>query len=118
MTRDLDEALNLGLDAKREGRAFSVGLVGNAAHVMPELVRRHVVPDVLTDQTSAHDTLNGYVPLKRSPAEDIDALRREDPQEYVRRALESIAIHVRALRGLPDRRPVAFAYGTTIPHHS
>jgi urocanate hydratase len=114
MTNDLDEALKLALDAKREGRAFSVGLVGNAAHVMPELVRRHVVPDVLTDQTSAHDTLNGYVPTTRSPAEDIDALRREDPQEYVCRTLESIAAHVRALRELQDRGAVAFEYGNNI----
>jgi urocanate hydratase len=114
MTSDLDEALRFALDAKREGRALSVGLVGNAAYVMPELVGRRVVPDILTDQTSAHDTLNGYVPLARSPVEDLDALRRDDPQEYVRRALESIAIHVRALRELQDRGSVAFEYGNNL----
>jgi urocanate hydratase len=114
MTSDLDEALKLVLDAKREGRALSVGLVGNAARVMPELVRRGVVPDVITDQTSAHDTLNGYVPLERSPPEDIDALRGDDPEDYVRRALESIALHVRALRELQDRGAVAFEYGNNI----
>src|SRR6516164_5137051 len=73
MTHDLDEALELVLEAKRQRRAFSVGLVGNAAEVMPELVRRGVVPDVLTDQTSAHDTLNGYVPIARGSGEDFAA---------------------------------------------
>src|SRR5438132_6051475 len=93
MTDDLDEALRLVLDAKRDRQALSVGLVGNAAAVLPELVHRDVVPDVLTDQTSAHDTLNGYVPLPLSPAEDLDSLRRDDPERYVARALESIAVH-------------------------
>ncbi len=97
MCHDLDEALALVLDAKRDRRALSVGLVGNAAAVMPELVRRGVVPDVLTDQTSAHDTLNGYVPLAEFPGEDLDDLRGRNPQAYVARALESIGVHVHAL---------------------
>src|SRR5947207_14798701 len=97
LTHDLDEALELVLRAKQRGEALSVGLVGNAAEVMPALVERGVVPDVLTDQTSAHDTLNGYVPVKHSPDEDLDNLRRDTPKEYVRRALASIADHVRAL---------------------
>src|SRR5207302_6962447 len=97
MTHDLDEALAWVQGAKEKRRALSVGLVGNAAEVMPELVRRGVVPDVLTDQTSAHDTLNGYVPVRRAPGEDLDALRRTDPQAYVRRALDAIGRHVRAL---------------------
>ncbi len=74
------------LIAKKQRQPLSVGFVGNAADVMPELVRRGITPDVLTDQTSAHDTLNGYVPLKQSPDEDLDALRRDHPDEYVRRA--------------------------------
>jgi urocanate hydratase len=114
MTHDLDEALDLVSEAKEKGVALSVGLVGNAAGVMPELVSRGVVPDVLTDQTSAHDTLNGYVPLARTPAEDLDALRRHEPEEYVRRAIASIAVHVRALRELQDRGAVAFEYGNNI----
>ena len=114
MSRDLDEALNLVLEAKRTGQALSVGLVGNAALVLPELVRRGVVPDVLTDQTSAHDTLNGYVPVQRSPGEDLDALRREDPRQYVRRALESIAAHVRAMLELQRQGAVTFEYGNNI----
>jgi urocanate hydratase len=97
MTDSLDEALELVAAAQRKREPLSVGLVGNAAEVMPELVRRGVVPDVLTDQTSAHDTLSGYVPVKRAPDEDLDALRRGDPRQYVARALESIAAHVRAL---------------------
>src|SRR5262249_42206197 len=95
MSRDLDEALAPALQAKRDCQPLSVGLAGKPAAVMPELARRGVVPDVLTDQTSAHDPLNGYVPLKRSPDEDLDALRREDPEGYVRRARASIAVHVR-----------------------
>jgi urocanate hydratase len=114
LSRDLDEALGLVLEAKRQGRALSVGLVGNAAEVMPELVRRGVVPDVLTDQTSAHDTLNGYVPRKRSPGEDLDALRRDEPEEYVRRAVASIAEHVRALLELQRRGAVTFEYGNNL----
>jgi urocanate hydratase len=111
---NLDEALEVVLEAKRQRRALSVGLLGNAAEVMPELVRRGVVPDVLTDQTSAHDTLNGYVPVRNSPGEDLDALRRDNPDEYVRRALASIAEHVRAMLELQARGAVAFDYGNNI----
>jgi urocanate hydratase len=111
---DLDEALALVFGARERKTALSVGLVGNAAEVMPELVRRGVVPDVLTDQTSAHDCLNGYVPLRRSPGEDLDQLRRTNPAAYVRRAQESIALHVRALLELRDRGAVAFEYGNNL----
>jgi urocanate hydratase len=114
MSRDLDEALKLALDARSRGEALSVGLVGNAAEVMPELVRRGVVPDVLTDQTSAHDTLNGYVPIAGEPGEDFAALRRTDPQAYTRRALESIGLHVRAMLELQRRGAVTFDYGNNI----
>ena len=113
-SRSLDEALALVLEAKAKRQALSVGLLGNAAEVMPELARRDIVPDVLTDQTSAHDTLNGYVPLKRSPEEDLDALRRDDPEQYVRRALESIALHMRALLELRRRGAVTFDYGNNL----
>jgi urocanate hydratase len=114
MTEDLDEALRLVLDAKTKKEALSVGLVGNAAEVMPELVRRGVTPDVLTDQTSAHDTLNGYVPIRRTPDEDLDALRTSDPQEYTRRALESIKLHVQALLQMQARGAITFEYGNNI----
>jgi urocanate hydratase len=114
MTDNLDEAVRLVIDARHKRQALSVGLLGNAAEVMPELVRRGVVPDVLTDQTSAHDTLNGYVPIRRSPEEDLDALRRDAPEQYVRRALESIARHVRALLELQKRGAITFEYGNNL----
>src|SRR5437870_4341627 len=114
MSTRLDEAIGLVQEAREQRQALSVGLVGNAAEVMPELVRRGVVPDVLTDQTSAHDTLHGYVPIQQAPAEDLDALRREDPKQYVRRALESIARHVRALLELQQRGAITFDYGNNI----
>jgi urocanate hydratase len=114
MSRDLDEALTLVAEAQRHHEALSVGLVGNAAAVMPELVRRGVVPDVLTDQTSAHDTLKGYVPLEQFHGEDLDELRRLQPQAYVQRALESISVHVQALLELEERGAVTFEYGNNL----
>jgi urocanate hydratase len=114
MTNDLEQAIRLVLDAKQNRQALSVGLVGNCADVLPELVRRGIIPDVLTDQTSAHDTLNGYVPLKNEMDEDLDALRRDNPKEYVRRAVESIGIHVRAMLDLQARGSVTFDYGNNI----
>jgi urocanate hydratase len=114
MTADLDEALRWVDEAKRKRRALSVGLVGNCAAVLPELVRRGVAPEVLTDQTSAHDALNGYVPLPESPGEDLATLRRDRPDKYVRRAKASMAVHVRAMRALQDRGAVTFDYGNNL----
>ncbi len=114
MTDDLDDALELVLEAKARGQALSVGLVGNAGEVLPALVARGIVPDVLTDQTSAHDTLNGYVPLKNHPGEDLDELRRSRPEEYVRRALETIAAHMEAMLELQARGAVTFDYGNNL----
>jgi urocanate hydratase len=114
MTADLDEALAWVTEAKQRRQALSVGLVGNAAEVLPELVRRGVTPDVLTDQTSAHDTLNGYIPLPRAEGEDLDALRRDNPRDYVRRAVEAIGFHVRAMLAMQQRGAVAFDYGNNI----
>jgi urocanate hydratase len=110
----LDEALAVVLRAKERRQPLSVGVLGNAAAVMPELARRGFVPDVLTDQTSAHDTLNGYVPLKKSPEEDLDALRRDDPDEYQRRARQSIGMHVRAMLQMRRAGAVTFDYGNNI----
>jgi urocanate hydratase len=112
-TASLDEALRWCDAARRAGAALSVGLVGNSAEVLPELVRRGVVPDALTDQTSAHDTLNGYVPAGL-PLADAIALRAADPQEYMRRAVESIAVHVRAMLDLQRMGAVTFDYGNNI----
>jgi urocanate hydratase len=109
----IDEALAWCNDAKRRGAALSVGLVGNCAEVLPELVRRGFQPDVLTDQTSAHDPLNGYIPAGLTLAAAAD-LRRDAPDDYVRRARESIATHVRAMLALQQRGAVAFDYGNNI----
>ncbi len=111
---DLDQALGWLMEAKQERRPLSVGLQGNAAAVLPELVRRGITPDVLTDQTSAHDTLNGYVPLPSTADEDLDALRRDRPEEYVQRAVGSIGVHVQAMLELRRRGAVTFDYGNNI----
>jgi urocanate hydratase len=113
MTRSLDEALALLDTARQQGAALSVGLVGNCAEVLPEMARRSLVPDVLTDQTSAHDPLNGYVPRGLSLAEAA-ALRKSNPGEYVRRAMESMAVHVRAMLDLRRQGAVTFDYGNNI----
>ena len=112
-TVSLDEALRWCDQAKREGRALSVGLRGNCAEVLPEIVRRGVVPDVLTDQTSAHDPLNGYVPAGLT-LDAAAALRRADPKGYVRRAMDSMAVHVRAMLELMRKGAVTFDYGNNI----
>jgi urocanate hydratase len=114
MSRDLDEALGWALEAKGRRQPLSIGLVGNAAAVMPELVRRGVVADIVTDQTSAHDTLNGYVPLPDRPGEDLAALRRDQPHEYVGRALESIKLHVGALLEMQKEGAIVFEYGNNL----
>jgi len=112
-TASLDEALRWCDEAKRQGHALSVGLAGNCADVLPELVRRGVVPDVLTDQTSAHDPLNGYVPSGLDVAAAA-ALRASDPKTYVRRAMDSMAVHVRAMLDLMKRGAVTFDYGNNL----
>jgi urocanate hydratase len=109
----LDEALRLADEAVAAKRPLSIGLLGNAADVYPELVRRGVTPDLVTDQTSAHDTLNGYVPNGMSLAEALE-LRRRDPEEYVRRAVASIVVHVEAMVALQRAGAHVFDYGNNI----
>ena len=109
----LDQALQLVEKARRAHQAISVGLVGNCADVLPEIVRRGVVPDVLTDQTSAHDALNGYVPHGISLEEAL-ALRAEHPDEYVKRSMQSMAVHVEAMLALHKKGAVTFDYGNNI----
>jgi urocanate hydratase len=113
LTTDLDEALALCEAAKREGRPLSVGLVGNCADVLPELARRCVEVDVVTDQTSAHDPLNGYVPQGLTPSQAAE-LRERDPQEYVRRSTASMVVHVDAMLAMQRAGAVAFDYGNNI----
>jgi urocanate hydratase len=110
---DLDEALRMIEDARSKGEAISVGLVGNCADVLPELSRRGIVPDLLTDQTSAHDALNGYVP-NGVTLEEAARLRRENPNEYVRRSKEAMATHVRAMLEMKRQGAVTFDYGNNI----
>jgi len=109
----LDDALHIVNEARTKGHALSVGLVGNCADVLPELVRRGFVPDVLTDQTSAHDPLNGYVP-NHMTLEDARALRVSDPAEYQRRAIAAMGEHVEAMLALQARGAITFDYGNNI----
>jgi len=113
MARTLDEALDICEDARAQKRAVSVGLVGNCAELLPEIVRRGVKVDALTDQTSAHDPLNGYVPAGLS-LEEAAKLRRDNPADYVARAMESMARHVEAMLALKRNGAVAFDYGNNI----
>ena len=113
MTTNLDDALRIIDEARAKGEPVAVGLVGNCADVIPELARRGVVPDVLTDQTSAHDALNGYVPNAMS-LEEAATLRRDNPAEYTRRSMESMAAHVRGMLELKRMGSVTFDYGNNI----
>jgi urocanate hydratase len=112
-TASLDEALAWCEAARKTGEALSVGLAGNCAEVLPELVRRGVVPDVLTDQTSAHDSLNGYVPAGVTLEAALE-LRRRDPEDYVRRSTASMAVHVGAMLDLMRLGAVTFDYGNNL----
>jgi urocanate hydratase len=113
MTRNLDEALEIVTQAKERGEAISVGLVGNAAEVYPQLIRRGFTPDIVTDQTSAHDVLNGYYPAGFSKAE-ADKLRVADPDRYMAEARKSIVTHVEAMLEMQRRGAIAFDYGNNI----
>jgi len=113
IAESLDEALVLCESARREDRALSVGLVGNCAEVLPELVRRGVVVDVVTDQTSAHDPLNGYVPAGFTLAQAAE-LRERDAAEYTRLSTASMAVHVNAMLDLQRSGAIAFDYGNNI----
>jgi urocanate hydratase len=113
MVENLDEALKLAFDAQRKGEPLSVALLGNAADVLPEFVKRGITPDVLTDQTSAHDELNGYVPHGLA-YEDALRLRRENPADYIQRAYASMAVHVQAMLELQRRGAQTFDYGNNL----
>ncbi len=113
MVNDLDEALRILKNAVRKREAASVGLVGNCAETIPELARRGVVPDLLTDQTSAHDPLNGYIPGGLT-LEQAAELRQRDPEDYRKRSIDSIADHVRGMLALQKLGAVTFDYGNNI----
>ena len=113
MTDQLEDALILALSAKEKGIPKSIGLIGNAAETHPEIAKREIVPDLVTDQTSAHDSLNGYVPAGLRLNEAIE-LRRKDPQTYIRRAIDSMGVHVRAMLEFQKKGSIVFDYGNNI----
>ncbi len=110
---DLEEAMSWAEAACQAGEPLSIGLIANAAHVLPELVIRGVVPDVVTDQTSAHDPLYGYIPDGLSP-EQAAGLRKADPEGYLRRSMDSMARHVQAMLDLRARGSIVFDYGNNL----
>ena len=113
MKTDLDEALELVLNAKEEGKALSVGLLGNAGKILPEILNRGIIPDVVTDQTSAHDTLNGYIPMQ-IPFEEALELRVSNPKEYIELSRNTISSHVEAMLGFQQKGSIVFDYGNNI----
>ncbi len=113
MTDDLGEAIEWVMGAKERGEALSVGLVGNAGEVLPELVKRDLIPDILTDQTSAHDMLGGYVPMG-IPLEEAYTLRKSDPDKYLKLSYETVKAHVEAMLEMQKRGAITFDYGNNI----
>ncbi|MBY0089296.1 urocanate hydratase [Priestia megaterium] len=109
----LDDAIALAQEAKDSGKALSIGLVGNAAEVLPQMIKRGFIPDIVTDQTSAHDPLNGYLPVGFT-LEQGEVLRTEDPEEYVRKSKASMAVHVQAMLDMQKEGAIAFDYGNNI----
>ncbi|MGQ0552870.1 MAG: urocanate hydratase [Planctomycetota bacterium] len=113
LAENLDSAIDLALDLRRRGEAQSIGWVGNQVDLLQGLLRRGVVPDILTDQTSAHDPLNGYVP-RGLVLEEAVALRSADPAEYRRRSVATMVEHIRAMRALQERGAITFDYGNNL----
>lgn len=112
-TDSLDEAIRLAKEAKLAGKALSIGLIGNASDILPEMIARNFIPDVLTDQTSAHDPLNGYTPSGMSMVEAAE-LRNANPEEYIKLSKASMAKHVRAMLEMMEKGAVTFDYGNNI----
>jgi urocanate hydratase len=112
-TDNLDEALRLVLEAKEKKEALSVGILGNAGEILPEILKRNIIPDILTDQTSAHDTLNGYVPMGMSYNNAV-VLRKSNPDEYIIKAKQTIVRHVKAMLDFQKKGAVTFDYGNNI----
>ena len=113
IAHSLDEAMQMFDAARTRGEALSVGLVGNCADVLPEMLARGIVPDMLTDQTSAHDALNGYVPHGVPLAKALE-LRASKPDEYIERSMRSMAVHVEAMLALQKRGAITFDYGNNL----
>ncbi|WP_342042311.1 urocanate hydratase [Bacillus sp. OTU2372] len=112
-SKDLDEALKLACDAKTAGKVISIGLLGNAAEILPLIIEKGFTPDVLTDQTSAHDPLNGYIPAGLT-LETAATLRVQEPAKYVKLAKQSMAAHVKAMLKMQEKGAFTFDYGNNI----
>ncbi|MCB0260616.1 MAG: urocanate hydratase [Calditrichaeota bacterium] len=110
---DLEEALRMANQAKAERRPLSIGLLGNAADIFPEMVKRNIIPDIVTDQTSAHDELNGYVPNGLAYQEALD-LRQRDPDQYIARSMKAMAQHCQAMLDMQRRGAETFDYGNNL----
>ncbi|MEH7569214.1 urocanate hydratase [Priestia megaterium] len=113
VVESLDEAIKIAKEAKKEKKALSIGLVGNAAEVLPQMIKRGFIPDIVTDQTSAHDPLNGYLPVGLTLSEG-ETLRNQNPEEYVRKSKASMAVHVQAMLDMQKEGAIAFDYGNNI----
>jgi urocanate hydratase len=113
LTDNLDEALEKVMNAKTSGQALSVAIIGNAGKILPQILEKNIIPDILTDQTSAHDTLNGYVPMGMS-FEQALVLRKEKPEEYIKQAQQTIVKHVEAMLEFKKRGAITFDYGNNI----
>lgn len=111
--KDLDDALDIAMNAKENNIPKSIGLLGNTAEILPEILKKGVVPEVVTDQTSAHDPLNGYIPIGLN-VEEATLLRKSNPDEYLKRAGESIAVHVKALLEFQNKGSIVFDYGNNL----
>jgi len=109
----LDDAWKMAQEAKSKGQPLSIGLLGNAAEVLPEMLKRGMIPDIVTDQTSAHDALNGYVPIGVS-VDQLDEYRKNKPDDYIKRSMKSMAVHVQAMLEFQNRGAVVFDYGNNI----
>ena len=113
MTDNLDEALKLVLEAKQNNKALSVGLIGNAGEILPEILKRNILPDVVTDQTSAHDMLNGYVPMGMSFEKAIE-LRKSDPDKYQELARKTVVTHCKTMWEFMQKGSIVFDYGNNL----
>ncbi|MEC1983602.1 urocanate hydratase [Bacillus cereus] len=112
-TESLEEALTVANEYKEKKEPISIGLLGNAAEILPELVKRNITPDLVTDQTSAHDPLNGYIPVGYT-LEEAAKLREEDPERYVQLSKESMTKHVEAMLAMQEKGAITFDYGNNI----
>ncbi|EEK72294.1 Urocanate hydratase [Bacillus mycoides] len=112
-TESLEEALTIANEYKEKKEPISIGLLGNAAEILPELVNRNIIPDLVTDQTSAHDPLNGYTPVGYT-VEEAAKLREEDPERYVQLSKESMKKHVEAMLAMQEKGAITFDYGNNI----